>query len=304
MEDDEYSQFDDDPGPKMNVVTLRDSTGQTPLGLLFRRYRERVRIVIQSMERLHPLAAALRVQADLGELWGRARWIVSRLAQDAKPFWTPIREIESPGEHAIAQEAAKWACEHFCPIQQHQQKRKSFRIVHASVSLTGYGCPPEMIRLALSIHPHQAKEMDEDGSLPIHVCAMAPSLVFNDGNRNDDDSSFISEFSFFSSTTSATPTNAFDKVFKILLQHYPASARVPHGVSGKLALSLSLEGRTWEDGIQTLLDYYPSALESIKWCPVGLYPWILSRVGNRPSLRKSRNAIFELLKAKPDLVMS
>mmetsp|Transcript_8755 Transcript_8755/g.14541 ORF Transcript_8755/g.14541 Transcript_8755/m.14541 type:complete len:474 (-) Transcript_8755:115-1536(-) len=300
MEDDEYSQFDDGLGPKMNVVTLRDLTGQTPLGLLFRRYRERVRIVIQSMERLHPLAAALRVQADLGELWSKARWIVTRLAQDAKPFWT-MREIESPGEQAIAQEAANWACEHFCPIKQQQHKR-NFRIVHASVSLTGYGCPPEMIRLALSIHPHQAKEMDEDGSLPIHVCAMAPSLVYNDSNRNDDDSSFISEFSFLTNTTSPTP-NAFDKVFKILLQQYPASARVPHGVSGKLPLNLALDGRTWEDGIQTLLDYYPAALESKKWFPMGLYPWMLSRVGSRPSARKSRNAVFELLRAKPDLVM-
>lgn len=315
METDEYSQFDDDddPAPKMNVVTLRDSTGQTPLGLLFRRYRERVRVVIASIngERgnsLHPLAAALRVQADLGELWSKARWIVTRLSQDAKPFFSINREMESPGEQAIAREAAKWACEHFCPVRQQQQrKRTSFRIVHASVSLTGYGCPPEMIRLALSIHPHQAKEMNEDGSLPIHVCAMAPSLVFNDSNRNDDDCSFISEFSFFSSTTysSQQTSNAFDKVFKILLQHYPASARIPHGVTGKLPLSLALEGRTWEDGIQTLLDYYPAALESIRWCPVGLYPHLLARIGgtSRLSMRKSRNAIFELIKAKPDLVM-
>lgn len=304
MEDDEYSQFDEEQetASKLNVVTLRDSTGQTPLGLLFRRYRERVRIVIQSMERLHPLAAALRVQADLGELWEKARWIVTRLAQEAKPF--AIAEIQSPGEHAIAQEAAKWASERFVPAPtKHGLTRRNFRIVHASVSLTGYGCPPEMIRLALSIHPHQAKEMDEEGCLPIHNCAMAPSLVFNDSGRNDDDSSFISEFSIFSQTPQSTP-NPFDKVFRILLQHYPAAARVPHGVSGKLPLTLALECRSWEDGIQTLLDAYPSALESKRWFPDAIYPWLLARIGNRPSLRKSRNAIFELLKAKPDLVKS
>ena len=303
MEDDEYSQFDVtmEEAPKLNVVTLRDSSGQTPLGLLFRRYRERVRVVIQSMERLHPLAAALRVQADLGELWDKARWIVSRLAQEAKPFM--IAEIQSPGEQAIAQEAADWACERFVPSKQQLSRRRHFRIVHASVSLTGYGCPPEMIRLALSIHPDQVKEMDEDGCLPIHHCAMAPSLVFNDSTRNDDDSSFISEFSMFSQTTQSTP-NPFDKVFRILLQQYPAAARVPHGASGKLPLTLALECRSWEDGIQTLLDAYPPALESKRWVSHSIYPYLLSRIGNRPSLRKSRNAVFELLKAKPDLVKS
>jgi hypothetical protein len=310
-DDDEYSdQFDNDessPTATLNVVTLRDSTGQTPLGLLFRRYRERVRIVIQSMdERLHPLAAALRVQADLGELWEKARWIVTRLAQEQKPLFSICSDIESPGEHAIAVEAAKWACERFSPLKQDEQRR-TFRIVHASVSLTGYGCPPEMIRLALSIHPHQAKEMDEDGSLPIHNCAMAPSFVFNDSARsNSDDDSFISEFSVTPQTAtthqSTSTPHAFDKVFKILLQHYPASARVPHGVTGKLPLTLALDNRSWDDGVQTLLDAYPSALESKKMTSDAIYPWMLARIGNRPSTRKSRNAVFELLKAKPDLV--
>jgi hypothetical protein len=306
MEDDEYSQFEEEePRPELNVVTMRDSTGQTPLGLLFRRYRERVRIVIQSMERMHPLAAALRVQADLGEMWEKARWIVARLAQEAQPHMLIGGEIHSPGEQAIAQEAAVWAREQFSPSSpkngQHPRK-KTFRIVHASVSLTGYGCPPEMIRLALSIHPNQVGEMDEhDGSLPIHICAMAPSLVFNDPARNDDDSSFISEFSFFSHTTSSVP-NAFDKVFKILLEHYPAAARIPHGQSGKLPLILALDARTWDDGIQSLLDAYPAALESKRWFPIGLYPWMLARIGNRRSRKKSCTAIFELLKAKPDLV--
>ena len=43
--------------------------------------------------------------------------------------------------------------------------KRKFRIVHASVGLTGYGCPPEMIRLAVSINPHQIREMDEEGNL-------------------------------------------------------------------------------------------------------------------------------------------
>ena len=338
MEDDECSQFDaamdeETAPPKLNVVTLRDSSGQTPMGLLFRRYRERVRAVIQSMERLHPLAAALRVQGDLGELWDKARWIVNRLAREAKPSSMDDADIiASPGEQAISQEAAKWATERFLPsikiplatgVEGRRQRRRYLPIVHASVSLTGYGCPPEMIRLALSIHPHQIKEMDDEGCLPIHRCAMAPSLVFNDSGRNDDDCSFISEFSMFSQTTTqSTPMHPFDKVFKILLQHYPAAARVPHGTSGKLPLILALKCRSWEDGIQTLLDAYPPALTSRRWCVSSslsdedhkvtkststtcddsIYPYLFARIGNRSSLRKSQNAIYELLKAKPDLL--
>ena len=43
--------------------------------------------------------------------------------------------------------------------------RRKFRIVHASIGLTGYGCPLEMIRLAVSINPNQVREMDDEGNL-------------------------------------------------------------------------------------------------------------------------------------------
>jgi Ankyrin repeats (3 copies) len=303
---------------KYHVVTLRDVTGQTPMGLLFRRYRERVRVVIQAMERrrpLHPLAAALRVQADLGELWEKARLIVSRLSYEAKSSLKSqvvnceidlsSETVVSPAEQEIAHEAAKWAVERFVSSKMpfSTPKRRYLRIVHASVSLTGYGCPHEMIRLALSIYPDQIKEMDDDGCLPIHTWAMAPSLVHNEATRTDDDSSFLSEFSMLSHATQSTP-NPFDRVLRILLHHFPAAVQVPHGITGKLPLTMALQRRTWDDGIQTLLDAYPSALESKKWFPDSIYSSILARIGNRASYRKSLSAIFELLKAKPDLLKS
>ena len=78
------SYFDDDQreeGASTNAMTRRDNLGQTAMGLLFRRYRERVRCVIKLVEahaRAHgnnliysnqSTAAAQAVQADLGELW-------------------------------------------------------------------------------------------------------------------------------------------------------------------------------------------------------------------------------------------
>jgi hypothetical protein len=310
--------FSLDSSFRYHVVTLRDVTGQTPMGLLFRRYRERVRVVIQAMERrrpLHPLAAALRVQADLGELWEKARLIVSRLSYEAKSSLKsrivdcdidiPSETATSPAEQDIAQVAASWAVERFVSPRKSfsTPKRRYLRIVHASVSLTGYGCPHEMIRLALSIYPDQIKEMDDDGCLPIHTWAMAPSLVQNEAIRTDDDSSFLSEFSFLSQATQSTP-NPFDRVLRILLHHFPAAVQVPHGITGKLPLIMALQRRTWDDGIQTLLDAYPPALESKKWFPESIYSCILARIGNRSSKQKSLNAIFELLKAKPDLLNS
>jgi hypothetical protein len=200
-----------------NVVTWKDASGNTPLGLLFRRYRERVRSVITVLERMRntstttPITASpTSLQTDLGHLWGKARLIVVRLTEEQQQQEhnrvlsgiSPQREDDdsSVGAHLTA--AAAWSKERFTGINAAAQTQafvtpgtadiykdsrlvdgdptcskghgeektapkveRMFRIVHASVALAGYGCPPEMIRLAISIHPHQVREMDEDGNL-------------------------------------------------------------------------------------------------------------------------------------------
>lgn len=115
----------------VNVMTIRDTTGQTPLGLLFRRYRERMRFVINRVDRLwkehedNPnkasLAAAISVHAELGELWQRARFVLGRLTQERLqkedidgPNQGFVMDMDlplSPGEIAVAQEAAEWSAE-------------------------------------------------------------------------------------------------------------------------------------------------------------------------------------------------
>lgn len=59
-DDDEEELFDDinvlgETGTHMevNVLGMKDATGQTPLALLFRRYRERVKVVIGRVDSLH-----------------------------------------------------------------------------------------------------------------------------------------------------------------------------------------------------------------------------------------------------------
>ena len=320
-----------------NPVTLRDVTGQTPLGLLFRRYRERLRCVIKIVEKNAAASsgandilmsadgvqnvAAQAVQADLGELWEKARLIVSTMAEqqyspeveDMVHFngtfpWDqrdsddeqPV-QLPSEAERFAAEEAAAWAASTHRPLSCRRvspspsaerirsgRKMRSFRIVHASVGLVGYGCPPEMVRLAASVHPEQVREMDEDGNLPLHIAATASSFACADADdlahhhdeckEGGDELSVAStgEASLAPSTmTAATTATAttfgsfcapclrpFDSTIRILLRHYPEAARIPHGRTGRLPLVLAIDAgrRTRDDGMQALLCAYPPAM--------------------------------------------
>jgi hypothetical protein len=154
--------------------------------------------------------------------------------------------------------------------------------------------------------------------------------------ETSDDLSVLSDtMSFFSSATIAQTSNPFDKVLKILLQHYPEGAQIPQGKTGRLPLVLAVESgrRTWQDGIRTLLYAYPPALHNKKLIEAELYPNVLSLVtsgsskfgradfhctsgmfndtfffplGSARSNRQRREAsnsqttLFELLRAKPE----
>lgn len=341
-----------------NAMTLRDKTGQTALGLLFRRYRERVRCVIKLVEahaKAHgnnliyssqSTAAAQAVQQDLGELWAKSRLIVSTMSEyhlqrdDFERADSCISDFStSPAESAAAQKAAALAASKHqaCPLEDEEEQssgRRKFRIVHASVGLTGYGCPPEMIRLAISVHPHQVCEMDEDGRLPIHLAAIAASSVVPNDNipQLDDDSvSIYTSNTFMSSYTNVDVKNPFDQIIRILLRHYPESARIPHGKNGRLPFALAIDAgrRTWDDGLKALFNAYPAAVDSRDDIPPYLYPNIFTLIGKaydenegdgsaisrgRPTAyqRRSRlalkqnktlSSVFDVLRAKPNLIM-
>ena len=344
-------------GASTNAMTLRDKTGQTALGLLFRRYRERVRCVIKLVEahaRAHgnnlihsnqSTAAAQAVQADLGELWAKSRLIVSTMSEyhlqrdDFERADSCISDFSTcPAESAAAQKAAALAASKHqaCPSEEedHLSTGRKFRIVHASVGLTGYGCPPEMIRLAISVHPHQVCEMDEDGRLPIHLAAIAASSVAPidyTPQLDDDSASIYTSNTFMSSVTNADVKNPFDQIIRILLRHYPDSARIPHGKHGRLPFALAIDAgrRTWEDGLKALFNAYPAAVDSRDDIPPHLYPNIFTLIGkaydenegdrsaivrSRPTAyqrrtrlalkqNKTLSSVFDVLRAKPILIV-
>lgn len=385
----------------VNVMGLKDATGSTPLDLLFHRYRERVRCIINTVDRINhqnqenpnraALIAAIKVYADLGEVWEKAQWIIARLnearlqrecedesnladaprqPQDATSrrttyygttcsfgFYDPAQEPSSPGELAVSRVAAEVAMERhkdlmaidditmdLSKIPEKDRSigvKKKFRVVHASVGLIGFGCPPELIRLAISIHPHQVTEMDEDGNLPLHIAATAASYLatahatVSDSDdiptsimaaaaaaaqETGDDQSVLSDaaMSFFSSATVSLTTNPFDKVIKMLLEHYPDAAQTPHGKTGRLPLAMAIESgrRTWNDGIRTLLHANPPALHSKKLMDPALYPRVLAKLANAGAMpgvvaeKKSKRAIrqescsrttlYALIRSKPE----
>ena len=297
-----------------NLLCLKDGTGQTPLALLFKKYRERVRHVCQQMDQLHLSRndALELVQTELGNLWHKARSLVERLSavlsssenkaartmaneaaahvdsEDENFSGTTTPLYHSTNPRSILNHSHHHSHHHNNHTNHHHpnsrrlshrrlsailkfRSRSSlqgrrFRLVHASVGLIRFGCPPEMIRLAVSLYPHQVSEVDEDGNLPLHIAAMAfheqavataqaeelaallsleedaSSLqtlnshnnnnslhTLNNSGSNWDTMSAISE-----TTTAASSLAGFsnrkslwDQVFDMLLQQYPEGARTP-----------------------------------------------------------------------------
>jgi hypothetical protein len=169
-----------------NVMTWKDSTGRTPLELLFYRYRERVRSAICRLDRPRGNASAsattpdhhdATLGADLGHLWGKAQIVVARqtnvMSEDNDSSFGVPWEMQTLFPQATQQSAATSNGDNGSP-----ERDRKFRILHASVGLIGYGCPPEMIRLAISLHPEQVREMDEDGNLVRFKCKFDAANIF------------------------------------------------------------------------------------------------------------------------------
>ena len=233
----------------------------------------------------------------------------------------------------------------------------------------------------MSAYPHQIREMDEDGNLPIHLAATAssflpPTISGGSGNCSDEESSFLS---FLSTLSGGRESHPFNRVIQMLLKSYPegkcfliyvspslsflhvyfkldsfilqnlhtsqTAAKIPHGQTGRLPLILAIDAgqRTMDDGIRALLEAYPAALESRSF-DHQMYPTILSLLAqpkpkkkknvtgasppsnNVTTFRRSRlnranairampqpstpdltyvpDALFELLRAKPDLMQN
>lgn len=190
------------------------------------------------------------------------------------------------------------------------------------MALVGYGCPTEMIRLAMSVYPNQVREMDEEGNLPLHIAAISPSFLPDHTSHtsiiNSDEDSHISTLSNISGL-SGNLHMSFQSVIKMLLNSYPDAAKIPHGLSGRLPFILAIEARkrTLKDGLQLILEAFPAAIESKEIDPK-LYPMILSILAkpkkikvlcNHSRFSKTKEiqqciptALFYALQARPSIL--
>lgn len=326
---------------QVNVFTMQDHLGHSPLSLLFKRYRERVKYVIRyldSHKNISSSVAANAVREELGGLWLKARLIVCLMAEKKRKE----EQILSPDgngdicfakENAVEFAAARWAAQRHRSsidsdydddIEASDMGERKFRLVHASVALVGYGCPTEMIRLAMSVYPNQVREMDEEGNLPLHIAAVATSyLPESCSNMNgcpSDEDSYISYLSSISGMSSKFPPS-FLSVIRMLLESYPDAAKIPHGLSGRLPFVLAIEARkrSLNDGLRLLLEAFPSAVESKELDPK-LYPMILSIlakpkdvkvISNHSKFGKQKDvkkyipvALFNALQSKPSILIT
>lgn len=191
-----------------------------------------------------------------------------------------------------------------------------------------------MIRLAISVHPHQVCEMDEDGRLPIHLAAIAASSVVPSDNEpqfDDDSVSIYTSNTFMSSYATTDVKNPFDQIIRILLRHYPESAQIPHGKNGRLPFALAIDAgrRTWDDGLRALFNAYPAAVDSRDDIAPHLYPNIFTLIGKAndenegegsviirgratayqkrscvvSKKNKTLSSVFDVLRAKPTLIV-
>lgn len=118
-----------------------------------------------------------------------------------------------------------------------------------------------------------AQERDEEGRLPLHIAVIMP----------------------FTST----------QTLRELLRRFPKAAKIAH--AGQLPLVAAiLSGKTWENGVQLLLEAEPRALSTRERIS-GLYPFALAATITSSETDKSISdvdTIFQLLKAGPECIRS
>lgn len=130
--------------------------------------------------------------------------------------------------------------------------------------------PGDLIRYILARYPEQANEVSKINDLdqlPLHIAAI---------------------------------TNTHDGIIinDILIAN-PGAIQVRDS-QGKLPLEYAIESkRTWNNGIRTLLNAYPEALQARR-LNCALYPFILGKTYETRG--KQAATVFRILRAKPDLV--
>mmetsp|Transcript_31838 Transcript_31838/g.46908 ORF Transcript_31838/g.46908 Transcript_31838/m.46908 type:complete len:404 (-) Transcript_31838:145-1356(-) len=220
----------------ISTVSLRDNSGRTPLLYL-------CRDIGQDIKKLNINRLPSEVQNDIFEPCRRLKRIWKNACLLAKAAYHGSIEV---------------------PLL----NNKKWCVLHACAGIEG--CPRNMLKLAVKIHPYQLLTFDEDGNLPLHIAAMSSKATIS----MEDEVDIISFF----------------------IEAEPAAARVFNG-KGDLPLHLAIKsGKKWEEGVEIILHAYSGAI-TLRDEESGLSPFMLAAVGNGASL----DCIYHVLRACPEL---
>lgn len=155
--------------------------------------------------------------------------------------------------------------------------------IHKLVALQSQLGLGNVIPLAVRLYPEQLSKRDTNGNLPLHIAVSAPV----EKQRQQRYGRF----------------QVMDAV-SVLLDTYPQAASVADR-HGRLALHLALERgkRSWNSGIQKLVDAAPRALET-RDVKTGLYPVQLAAMNQGGDNVEALSTIYQLLLAFPPVTQN
>ena len=288
------------------AVLEPDRDGVTPLALVWDRYVtsfEGRRAIEPYVARLHAFLdarAGLDGNVTIGNSKLRGKWEKANMLLRAV-FGFPVVEEGEREESAVAQqededdgdedEIDEWeqvsvpqdAPADAAAADSRRRKRK-WRILHAASTVR---CHPTLFQLACVMHPEQAAELDEND---LHYNENDDYLVL-DGSTTEGVDSEQPKKRITSALHLAAASPAHGKdgktILTTLLAMNPSAASVVDGITGSLPLHIAVENERkihWiYDGIATLFEANPAAIEAKDWKGRTPLHRACSAIGHRPA---------------------
>ncbi len=165
---------------------------------------------------------------------------------------------------------------------------RSQSLVRACVALHRKGAriDPAFIHRALHLYPEDARFVDDEGNMPLHIEASIP----------------VEKMSLLDSgMPSCCDGNCHKRlsVLRKLLEIYPEAARHRNNM-GDFPLNLMVRnGRPWDSSFALAIRTYPQAFHWVQNIEVNLLPHILARIANNCG----SDTVFTLIKSRPEFLL-
>lgn len=167
------------------------------------------------------------------------------------------------------------------------------RLLHAATKIK---TPRAFLFLVALLFPEQLIERDENGDTPLSIAAATPLYEEpKDLEAHDTGEDFYCDH--FQAKNKAVKHYMNENIIDFLSSRNPRAASIHNG-KGRLPFAIAVEsGKTWKQGLRSLLCAYPGALFTAD-SVTRLYPFMLAAVDTNSDL----TTVYELTRALPELV--